>query len=275
MVETTLTLENIDNSTGNINFVGDVVVRGEVLAGFTVQSNKSITVYGAVTGAKLIAGGMINIKSGCLNSKLRATGNIIVNFFENCKIETDANIEAGSFTFCTVKCGGSITTRGAGAIIGGTITCLGNINCNVIGTKNFTKTEIVVGNTALFVKQRDELMELVETINGELAQLTQDIKYLLEKKSSVGKLAPDKQSSLDYAMRQRMVKKYELSEKEKKINEINELLEVKQHNEIVVKTAVYPNVSIRIGQAIQQITSKYSRAKFTLNERDHTISISQ
>lgn len=275
MVESTLTLENVDSSTGNIRFIGDVVVRGDVREGFHVQSDKNITVHGTVSGSKLEAGGTITVKSGCFASKLRAAGNITVNFFENCMITTDADIESSTFTFCTIKCGGSITTKGAGVIVGGQITCLGNICCNVIGSKNFVKTEVIVGNTAVFVKERSEHAEIVKTIKEELLSLTRDIKFLLEKKATLGKLPPDKQSSLDYCMKQRMLKKHECAEKEKKIAEIDALLSIKRYHEIICKTAAYPNVIIRIGQAIQSLTSKYTNVKFTLKEDDNTINIHQ
>lgn len=52
---------DVDYSTGNIDFVGTVVIRGNVLTGFTVKSAGDIRVVGGVEGAELISGGSIEI----------------------------------------------------------------------------------------------------------------------------------------------------------------------------------------------------------------------
>ena len=55
-VSNVLELVNVDNSTGDIDYEGDVVVNGNVLAGFTVKATGDITVSGIVEGATVIAG---------------------------------------------------------------------------------------------------------------------------------------------------------------------------------------------------------------------------
>lgn len=47
---------NVDNSTGNINFIGNVIVRGSVLSGFVIQAGGNVEVGGVVEGATIIAG---------------------------------------------------------------------------------------------------------------------------------------------------------------------------------------------------------------------------
>lgn len=57
---------DVDYSTGNIDFVGTVVIRGNVLSGFTVKSAGDIRVVGGVEGAELISGGSIEITGGII-----------------------------------------------------------------------------------------------------------------------------------------------------------------------------------------------------------------
>jgi uncharacterized protein (DUF342 family) len=273
LIETTLTVDDVDNSTGNLKFIGDIVVRGDVKEGFKVHSDRNITVHGTVSGATLNASGEIKLKGGCLVSTLKAAGEISASFFESCTISTDGDIISQSFTNCNITCGGSIMTKGAGIIQGGHSVCLGNIQCNVLGSKNFTKTEIIVGNTAVFVKERSELQEFIKELDEELVNLTRDIKYLMERKSSLGHLNQEKQSALDSCMKQRMMKKKLRSEKESRIEEINELLANKKYHEIVCRGKAYPNTVIRIGEATQILTSKCTNCTFLLNEEDNTINI--
>ena len=65
---------DVDASVGNITFVGDVVVKGEVMEGFKISSNANIIVAGNVNGATLEADGDIVIKKGCINSHVMAHG---------------------------------------------------------------------------------------------------------------------------------------------------------------------------------------------------------
>jgi len=43
---------NVDNSTGNIDFVGNVIIHGNVLTGFEVKSGGYIEVSGRVRGCE-------------------------------------------------------------------------------------------------------------------------------------------------------------------------------------------------------------------------------
>lgn len=60
-VSNVLELVNVDNSTGDIDYEGDVVVKGNVLAGFTVKATGDITVSGIVEGATVIAGEILHL----------------------------------------------------------------------------------------------------------------------------------------------------------------------------------------------------------------------
>jgi uncharacterized protein (DUF342 family) len=271
-IDTSLTLENVDSSTGNISFIGDIVVRGDINEGFKVHSDKNITVHGTVSGATLEAGGKITIKTGCLRSNLKASEDVVSGYFENCSITTDGNITSQSFSYCTVFCGGSITTKGVGVIVGGQYTCIGNVQCNVIGSKNYIKTEIIAGNNAMYVKEKETITEAIAEIEDVITELTKDIKYLMESKASLGADFPkEKQATLDHCMKKRMIEKRAKSDRVKRIEEIDKLLERRDYNEVSVKTVAYPNVSIHIGQAVLALENKYEHTVFTLNPEENTI----
>lgn len=55
---------DVDFGVGNIDFVGTVVIRGNVPDGFKIHAAGDIKVYGNVEGAELIAGGDIFIQQG-------------------------------------------------------------------------------------------------------------------------------------------------------------------------------------------------------------------
>lgn len=64
-IRPTLVVEkNVDYSTGNLDFVGDIIIRGDICAGFSVHTTGTVTVDGAVEGAIVEAGGDIIITKG-------------------------------------------------------------------------------------------------------------------------------------------------------------------------------------------------------------------
>lgn len=64
------TKHDVDIKTGNIDFIGDVVISGSVKDGMTVESGNSIQIDKNVESAKIISQGEINIGGSVINSEL-------------------------------------------------------------------------------------------------------------------------------------------------------------------------------------------------------------
>jgi len=73
---------NVDISSGNIRFKGDVVIHGDVCEGMSVQAAGTITILGMVFGANIIAQGGIDARRNITSSNLIAGGNnlLLKNF---------------------------------------------------------------------------------------------------------------------------------------------------------------------------------------------------
>jgi uncharacterized protein (DUF342 family) len=54
---------DVDLSTGNVEFVGNVVVRGSVQSGFTVKADGNVEIFGSVSGGT-VEGANIVIRMG-------------------------------------------------------------------------------------------------------------------------------------------------------------------------------------------------------------------
>ena len=77
---------DVGTSTGNINFVGNVVVRGNVVSGFVVEAGGSVEVYGVVEGAIIKAKGDIVLRRGMQGlgkGMLICGGDVIARYIEN------------------------------------------------------------------------------------------------------------------------------------------------------------------------------------------------
>lgn len=74
ILSTLVQRDDVDLSTGNINFHGDVEVYGKVTENMKIRADGNITVYRNVTHATLEAGGSIIIKANLIGGSVRAGG---------------------------------------------------------------------------------------------------------------------------------------------------------------------------------------------------------
>ena len=142
-VEEAVTIKSdLDISVGNINFFGDVHVKGNVMEGFSINAGKNVKIDGSVFGGEIAAGGNVTIVGGCINSKLTCDGNAEIGFCENAELFVKGDLTSKQFVFCNAFCYGALTAKGPrGVISGGKITSMHDINANTIGSIKYTPTE--------------------------------------------------------------------------------------------------------------------------------------
>ncbi|HOJ12810.1 MAG TPA: FapA family protein, partial [Clostridiales bacterium] len=195
---------DVDNSTGNINFVGNVIIRGSILSGFQVEAGGNIEIWGVVEGATVKAGGDILIRRGVQgNSKatIISEGNIVARYIEHSNIEAKNDIRAEAIMHSTVKCGGKLELSGRkGLLVGGNIKVRKEIKAKVIGSQMATFTEIEVGVPP-------ELREISRSLKEEVAKLESDLKKaeqiinILLKLNTNNMLTEDKKKLLEKSLK--------------------------------------------------------------------------
>ena len=193
---------SIDNSTGDIEFVGDVMIAGDVSAGFRVISGSNITVKGIVDAAYLQAKGDIIIGEG-INGMDRGTliagGNIRARFMQNCTIQAGRDIYADTIMHADMECDGDVELNGKrGVLIGGNATIAGKLVAKGIGTPNHTATNIVMGGGSI-TKQREyeQLGVRIREIDADITKLVQILNRFegLQKKGA--KLDPTQMATVE------------------------------------------------------------------------------
>lgn len=257
---------DVDASVGNINFVGDVVVKGEVMEGFKISSNANIIVAGNVNGASLEADGDIIIKKGCINSKVVAHGSVTINFCERSDIRCDGTLTSTNFVICDVYCGELCIKGNAGGLMGGKYTSLSSVELPNIGTKNYTPTLLTIGDNAMLAEERDLLMSEIEKNNKSINDVTLIINFLNEKKKELRSLPEDKEKILGNACRQKILLGMEVKNLQKRVEEINITLASRQYLTVSCRGYLYPGVKIIINDAVFKADSEYVRTRVRLEE---------
>lgn len=164
---------NVDFSVGNINFLGDVCIHGDICSGFSVRAMGTITVDGVVEACTVEAGRDLVVARGVQGDNqavIRAQRNIFAKYLENSCIYTKMDLETECIINCEVYCGGAVTVRtGHQSIIGGKVHAAHEVSAGVIGSRVGNRTDIVLGGQPceefdydLLTKEIQELEETME-----------------------------------------------------------------------------------------------------------------
>lgn len=180
VVENELLIEgDVSLSRGNITFADDIHIRGNVLSGVTIVSEKgSIIVDGYVEAATLNAGKDVVLKNGMQGNsrgKITAGGSVSGKFFEQTTVDAGEDVNANAIMNSHITAVRDITVSGRfGIIIGGELHAERYIDATIIGNMAEVKTQIYAGVeedlfAKLMAKEKEQEVleeELKKVVNG-------------------------------------------------------------------------------------------------------------
>lgn len=157
---------DVDFATGNISFVGDIVVHGAVRSGFSIKA-RNILVKGTVEAATLEATQSIHVQAGVKGDKradLRAKGSIKVKFCENATISAGKNLLVeGACMHCRLFIGNALAVRDR--LVGGETNCrhLVHVGRQLGGGLN-TTTTLTMGYDPFLMHRISEVENAIKTL---------------------------------------------------------------------------------------------------------------
>ncbi|MDR0974476.1 MAG: FapA family protein [Ruminococcus sp.] len=262
---------DIDFNTGNIEFLSDINIQGNVGEGFKVVSTGgNVTIQGGIFSGSLIkATGNITLKQVANHATVEAGGDVTANFCEYCNIKAEGDITASTLVICDVYCGGTLTTKGSktGGLVGGRYTVLTGLNvANNIGSPNYPTTIISLGDNTILDSEREKLLAVITKRENELTDLTMIIDYLNAKKKMDRKLAPEKEELLGDSVKKRIIRSRDIKTAKERVEEINNLLENRQDLRFEVMGSIYPKTKININTLHFEIMDEWKRVKVFVDE---------
>lgn len=263
---------DVNTSTGDINYEGNVHVRGNVITGFSVRAAGDIEVDGVVEGATLIAGGQIILKRGIQGmnrGRLEAKGNIVTKFIESCEVHSGAGVTSGAILHSKVLASGDITVNGRnGSVTGGTLRSASLISVKMAGSTMGTHTTLEVGVDPTLVDELYALEKGIPVIESELKEMSQVVR-LLQKKLEMGELlSPQRAKYLQDASVSSINLEEKLQHEREKYEEIKAIVENTQGGMVKVSNMVYPGVKIVISNITYFVRSELHYSKFIRDGAD-------
>ncbi|URN93434.1 MAG: FapA family protein [Candidatus Pristimantibacillus lignocellulolyticus] len=257
---------DVDYRIGNIDFVGTVVIRGNVLTGFKIKAVGDIRVIGGVEGADLESEGSIEVTGGIMASgkgQVKAKNNIKCSFIQDANLIAGQNITVSqSIMHSIVRAGHSVECNSSkGLIVGGTIQAGEGVSARTIGNSMSTNTIIEVGVNPTLREEQVELRHAMKE-HAENLDRTEKALVILDQMAASGKLTPDR-----FAMRQKLINTKQqtansVAEMKDRLFEIEKLLENSEKASVSVKNTVYGGVKIVIGRYTRYIKDSTSNILF-------------
>ncbi|SFD68810.1 hypothetical protein SAMN05216378_1004 [Paenibacillus catalpae] len=263
---------DVDYRVGNIDFVGTVVIRGNVLSGFRVKASGDIRVIGGVEGAEMESEGSIEITGGIMAGNkgyIKAQKNVKSSFIQ------DSNVIAGedvlvsqSIMHSNVRAGRNVVCQGAkGLIVGGSIQAVEQVSARVIGNTMSTATAIEVG---VRPESRSELQELRLKLRQHMDAIDKTSKALaiLDQQAAMDQLNDQKMAMRIKLGATRRQTTAEIDQIRERILEIEKTLEDTDKAKVDVSHTVYGGIKIVIGRYTRFIKDPVQRVSFRYSEGD-------
>ncbi len=194
--DTVVVYSDLDISVGNIDFFGDVHVKGNVMEGFAIKAGKNVRIDGSVFSSEITAGGNVTVIGGIINSTVKSEGNVSAGFCQTANINAKGTVESKEFAFCEVFCYGELKAKGSGTIVGGKITAMRDITAGTIGSEKYTRTIINIGDGSVtFARKRKAESELQQYAD-RYDSAVKNLEYLKHKKVQQGGVLSEEQQKL-------------------------------------------------------------------------------
>ena len=275
-VEPVYTVKNVDLHTGNIDFLGTVIVTGEVQSGMTIKADGDIHIKGSTEGAILIAKGDIVVTGGLIGHPEKpeteltidpiteAGGSVNANFTQNAVVNAGQGIFIRDYTMmCKLNAAVQIIVGDGsrrGHIIGGVSTAGLLVKAKTIGSPSRSRT-VVIARTS-------------DTLYARMAKLSENRDDLKVRRFKVRKLIdlavnkPDRVSASALESANSTLASLDDEEQQLNLDEVQLKKEIAASRGAMIKAEVnfLEGVEVRVGTKRATTTKDRSGGTYRLKD---------
>lgn len=263
---------DVDTSTGDINYDGNVRIKGNVITGYTVKAKGDIEVDGVVEGATLISDGQIILKRGIQGmnrGKLVAKGNIVAKFIESCEVQSESSVTAGAILHSKVVAKNEINVSGRnGSVTGGELRAGSLISVKMAGSTMGTHTVFIVGIDPILIDELHALEKDIPKKEHEREQMLQVVSVLQKKLDSGIDLSPERKQQLAVALKNSVLLDEILIKLKSRYEEVKIIVENIEGGKVKVSNIAYPGVKITITNVVYYVRTEQHYCQFIRDGAD-------
>ncbi len=263
---------DVDASTGDIVYEGNVTIRGNVITGFSVRAKGDIEVNGVVEGAYLESGGQIILKRGMQGMNkgiLKASGNVITKFLENAEVIAGGYVSTESILHSRVSAKGDVIVGGKrGFVTGGEIHSGTMISVKTAGSQMGTATLLEVGIDPRILEEFRELDKKIAALLADKERLAQAILVFRKKLSTGTPVTSERLENLKQLTQNNILLEAQIMEARKRHDELRVEVENNTSGSIKVSDIVYPGTKLVISNVIYFVREEVHHSKFIRDKAD-------
>jgi len=262
--------KDVGPETGNIDFIGKVIVYGNVLSGYEIHSDNDVEINGIVEAAHITTKANLTINGGVQGNDqatLEVGGNLTVNFLNNCRATVKGNIKSDSLMHCHITCDGSVLADGKrGMVVGGELNVRVEIKAKTVGSEMGTLTRIRMGIDSTVMDQFKELAEQIKESQENISKLTQAQRMIRKQLDASGN-HPELQTMFEKTAATLTQSNDTLRQQQMQLKELNDLID-RLRDARVLAQMVYPGVKIRIGNSYYNVKDPLQGVRIQKDEGD-------
>jgi len=272
-VEPVMEVDGVNIKSGNITFLGTVIVNGNVEDGYDIKASGNIEVNGAVGACHLESDGDIIVSQGIVGRdecEIKCGGSLWAKFIQNSKVEVEDNIIVNdSIMNSEVSAQHRIILQGKRAqITGGHLFATETVLAKNIGSAGGgTETVIEVGVDPRAKHRLAELIGMQQNNLKELEELDLNIQTLENTKKIRKVLPKDKEENLKKFLLRKNEIKHENDEFNTEIETIqSHLRELKNSGKVYASGTVYSGVKIFVRDEKDEVRADVKSVTFYYEE---------
>ncbi|MDA0747496.1 MAG: FapA family protein [bacterium] len=268
---------DVNYHTGNINFLGNVEIRGSVTSGFHVSATGDISISGSVENAvRLQAGGNITIRQGILgqDTHVKAAGAVAAKFIHHARVQTGGDVVVGSYIHnAHIHSKGSVVVEGrggsGGGIVGGETWAHKSITSRNAGSERNTSTFLAAGTDLDLHTRYDKVEQCTLQVDAFLRNLLNAIGLKTLTADEVRRavlLNPSRKHAIVHYVK----KANQLMQQRKKYAQEKQVLGAQMRTSaaeanLSVPGTIHAQVRIRIGQNETRTQNSFKNTVFRTN----------
>ncbi|MGB4261997.1 MAG: FapA family protein [Fervidobacterium sp.] len=264
---------DIDYNTGNVEFPGVILVKGDVKPGFIVRAKSDIEVNGIVEAATVISlEGNVRISGvkGKDKGLIKAKKNVHVKYAEAVTIEAENLYFETNLLNCTVRVTNSIIgNRGRSAIMGGECVAAIKIEADEIGSNFGINTYLEVGINPYIREEIKLLRAQIEIDKASIQKLISIVRQYKNLKEKGAEIPPEREEQFSKTTKTLINLRNQLETNLAKLNELEERVQkMRFDSQIIARKMLYQGVEVVIYNSryyaeipLQKVVLKYDGEK--------------
>ncbi len=263
---------DVNLRTGNVLFLGTVLVKGNVDDGFTVKAAGNIEVMGSVGKSNLDAEGDIIVHQGIAGknaSTIRSGRSLWAKFVENARVESgDLVVVSDGIMNCEVLADRKILCRGKRAsVVGGHLRAVEEINAKTLGSVAGSETVLEVG----YDPKRKEKLAALESSREEHQQKLDDLQLNMSTIESLVRsgrsVSEEKKAYYQELKEQKVTLQGEIKKVDSEVQELRDYLgNLKVAGRISASGTVYPGVRVFVKDAYLEVRNEFKAVTFVADK---------